>query len=349
MTTALTPAQLSAYEARQVEEIAAWKSMRPSHVAQVIDVLASPVIWVVGHVIPRAVVTRLVSKMESIAAQADIPAEVARAANAHGVSDLAAEPLEECDRLACLFSARAERFALAEATVASMGGPLVHIPQQLIAALRSITRIGHCYGYALNGPLDRALVIDVLETAMLQDPEDRIKVVESLHAAVDNHSDPLARSQDLLANATRTMLAEEAVDFVPVVGTAVSFLFDNQFIHSVDVTARRIFQERWLRDHGRVTAIPPAAVPARKSSYEEIGLALGQTMYSVGAVAGFLTGVPWRLIQRAVGTENAVAKGARHGSNHAVHDAREFLGGIRSAHLDAGPDDTVAALPAPGT
>ena len=56
------------------------------------------------------------------------------------------------------------------------------------------------------------------------------------------------------------MLAEEALDFIPVAGSAVSFLFDSTFMHSVDETARRIFQERWLRDNGRVEDIEPAAV-----------------------------------------------------------------------------------------
>jgi hypothetical protein len=334
------------YEAAQIGEIAAWKSMLPSRISQAVDLLASPLTWVVGHVVPRSAVTRIVASMETVAAQADIPAEVARIAGVAGVPDLASRSLEECDRLACMFSARAERLALVEGTVFSLGGPFVHVPQQLIASLRSVTRIGHCYGYTLGRPQDRALVIDVLEIAMLPDPAERIAVVESLHAALDADGDSLGEAQDVLYHATRTMFAEEALDLVPVVGTAVSFLFDNQFMHAVDVTARRIFQERWLRDRGRVASIPPAAVASRSSSIGEVGLAIGQCLYCVGAVAGFTTTFPCRMVQHAVGRPGSpIAAGSRHGSDRAVRDAREFMDGLRSSYADVAQDMVTAAAP----
>lgn len=350
MTTDTLIATLAPHEAAQVREIATWKSMLPSRLSQAVDVVASPLTWVVGHVVPRSAVTRIVASMETVAAHADIPAEVARIAGVAGVSDLGNRSLQECDRLACMFSARAERLALVEGTIFSLGGPLVHVPQQLIASLRSVTRIGHCYGYTLEQPQDRALVIAILEIAMLPDPAERIQVVEALHAAMDAHADSLGNAQDVLYHATRTMFAEEALDVVPVVGTAVSFLFDNQFMHAVDVAARRIFQERWLRDRGLVTSIPPAAVAARSSSIGEVGLAIGQCLYCIGAVAGFATTAPCRLAQHAVGRPGSpVAAGARHGSDRAVHDAREFMDGLRNSFEEAETDEFATAGPAAGT
>ena len=350
MTTDTLTATLAPYEAAQVREIATWKSMLPSRISQAVDVVASPLTWVVGHVVPRSAVTRIVASMETVAAQADIPGEVARIAGVAGVSDLGNRPLQECDRLACMFSARAERLALVEGTVFSLGGPFVHVPQQLIASLRSVTRIGHCYGYTLEQPQDRALVIDVLEIAMLPEPAERIQVVEALHAAMDAHADSLGNAEDALYHATRTIFAEEALDVVPVVGTAVSFLFDNQFMHAVDVAARRIFQERWLRDRGLVTSIPPAAVAARNSSIGEVGLAIGQCLYCIGAVAGFAATAPCRLAQHAVGRPGSpVAAGARHGSDRAVHDAQEFMDGLRSSFAEAEMDEFATAASAAGT
>lgn len=345
MTPAKNDVTPTPYEAAQIRKIAAWKSMLPSRLTQTVDLLASPLTWLVGHVVPRSVVTGIVTSMETVAAHADIPAEVARVAGVTSVAELAAAPLEECDRLANLFSARAERMALAEGTALSLGGPLVHVPQQLIAALRSVTRIGHCYGYALDQRQDRAIIIDVLEIGMLLDPAERIRVVEALHAAMNAHSEVLGDAQEMLYHATRSMFAEEALDMVPVVGTAASFLFDTQFMHAVDVAARRIFQERWLRDHGLVTSIPPLPAAGRSSSIGEIGLALGQTLYCLGAVVGFVSTAPCRAVQHAVGrTGSPLASGARHGSSRAVGDAREFLGGLRGAFA-APPEAVPAAAP----
>lgn len=327
----------AAYEAGQIAAIARWKSTAPSRLGAAIDTATAPVTWLVGHFIPRQAVINLVTSMEEIAAKADSCAEVARAAGASDVRELARAQLAFCDRLALGFSARAERFAVVESTAFSFGGPLFHVPQQLIAALRSISRIGHCYGYTLDTPLDHAIVIDILEIAMLQDPVERQDVLEKLHAAIDSHAEEIEGEADLVMRTTRNMLAEEAFDFIPVVGTAVSFLFDCNFMHAVDETARRVFQERWLRDNGRVANIAPAAGMTRKSSFEEFGLALGQLMYTSGAILGFTFTLPGAVIRTLVGrTPNPVGRGARAGAERAVNDAREFLAGVRTSFETAG-------------
>jgi len=326
---------LSPYERSQVRAIAAWKSRRPSVLSETIDTLTSPVTWAVGHFIPRAAVTRLVNSMEAIAVRADVLREVADEAGVASLDDIAALPLEECDALARLYSARAERFATVEAAVSSFGGPLFHVPQQLVAALRSITRIGHCYGYRLDEPRDHALVIDILEIATLRDVGMRQRVVETLHAAVDAHADALLDDRALVLSAGRNLIADEVFDLIPVVGTAVSFLFDSQFMHGVDEVARRIFQERWLRDRGLATSIPPCPVAGRESSLQEFSQAIGQTLYSVGAVVGFVASFPARFVQHAVGSgRNPASAGFRHGADHAVRDAREFLTGLNAGLED---------------
>jgi len=334
----------TAYEAAQIRKIAAWKSSQPSRLARIVDSLTSPVTWAVGHVVPRRFVARLVASMEAIAARSDVQADVTRAAGVADVRSLADATLEECDRLARLFSARAERFAIVEGAAASLGGPLFHAPQQLVAALRSIARIGHCYGYPLTEPFEHGVVIDILEISMLQETTARIQMIELLHAAIDARQDSLADEGDYLARASRAMLAEEALDFIPVVGTAVSFLFDSQFMHSVDETARRVFQERWLRDRAVVATVAPAPTCVRESSYAEIGRALGQGLYCVGAVAGFGVSFPCRLVQHAFGSpRSVVGRGARHGSHAAVGDARQVLAGLRESFADPAGEPRPAA------
>ncbi len=328
-----------AYEAEQIAAIARWKSTSPSRLAALIDTATTPVTWLVGHFIPRRVIAKLVTSMEAIASKADSLQEVAQVAGVGDISELANESLTACDRLANGFSARAERFAVVESTAFALGGPLFHVPQQLIAALRSIMRIGHCYGYRFETPADHAIVIDILEIAMLQEPVERQDLLKQLHAAIDRRADSVDGELDLVARTSRNMVAEEAFDFVPVVGTAVSFLFDCTFMHAVDETARRIFQERWLRDNGRVEAIEPASDFTRKSSFEEFGLALGQLMYTGGAIVGFTATVPAAVIRSLVGRRpNSVGQAARAGAEHAVRDAQEFLAGVRTAFDTAGFD-----------
>jgi len=133
---------------------------------------------------------------------------------------------------------------------------------------------------------------------------------------------------------------------VPVVGTAAGFIFDNQFMHSVDETARRIFQERWLRDHGLVQHIAPAPFRTRASSYGELGRALGQGAYCLGAIAGFAVSFPCRFIQHMFGSSrNPIGMGAKHGSTRAVGDARDFLAGLRESFEDSLEGEVLADAP----
>jgi hypothetical protein len=342
--TAVCSPTLSPYEAARVREIAAWKSTRVSRLAEVIDTLTAPVTWAVGHFIPRAAVTKVVTSMEWVAHRSDPLNEVLKAAGVDSLAALRDGRLEECDALGSMFTARAERFAVVESAATGFGGPLFHVPAQLIAALRSITRIGHCYGYELDDALGHAVVLDILEIATLDSFAERQRLIERLHFAIDRQEETRPGGEDLLHRTSRNLIAEEVVDLIPVVGTAVSFLFDSQFMHGVDEAARRIFQERWLRDHGRVEEIPPAPVETRRSSLEEFGLALGQGLYCVGAVSGFTISFPCRLVQRAFGRgRNPVSLGARHGTDRAVHDAREFLAGVKSSY----EEQAVAVEPQP--
>lgn len=332
------------YEEAQIHEIAAWKSSGPSRLSALIDTLTAPLTWAVGHVVPRGFVAGIVASMETIAARADVGADVARAAGLADVADLRAAALEDCDRLARMFTARAERFAVVEGAAASLGGPLFHAPQQLIAALRSIARVGHCYGYPLTEPFYRGVIIDILELSMLQDAPARIKILDALHDAIDARQADLADNGDYLARASRAILAEEALDLIPVVGSAAGFLFDSQFMHAVDETAHRVFQERWLRDRGVVACIPPAPCSARESSFAEVGRAFGQGLYCVGAVTGFGVSFPCRLVQHAFGSPRSpIGRGARHGSNQAVADARHFFDGLRVSYETLAPDGRAEA------
>ncbi|MGA0038715.1 MAG: EcsC family protein [Pirellulales bacterium] len=328
-----TGRSLSDYESLQVQQIAAWKNTAPSRLSEFVDLATAPLTWVVGHFIPKKVVTKLVTSMESVAEKADSQAEVMQTAGVSDILELKNADLQTCDRLALQFSARAERFAVIESTAAGLGGPLFHIPQQLIAALRSIMRIGHCYGYPLTRPVDRLVVIDILDIAMVQQPPERQAVLRELFQAAASRESSLEGESDLIARTSRNMIAEEALDLVPVVGPAVSFLFDSTFMHTIDETARRVLQERWLRHNGCVTEIAPAATVSRKSSLQEFGLAFGQLLYTSGAIVGFTATFPGALVQKLVGRKRSpVSLGCRHGTDRAVGDAHRFLAGIKNAY-----------------
>ena len=76
---------------------------------------------------------------------------------------------------------------------------------------------------------------------------------------------------------------------------------DYDFIRRVDITARRVFQERWLKDHGKLDEIHPAPMSQRRSSLEG-GIDVAAHLVYLGSF-GVAFGVvfPLALIARGVG------------------------------------------------
>ena len=89
----------------------------------------------------------------------------------------------------------------------------------------------------------------------------------------------------------------------------------------VDVTARRVFQERWLRDNGKVQVIEHAAAPDRALAPGLSG-ALGRAVYSGIYCVGFGAALPLYVAGAVVGPMGgALARGLREGAAAAAKSA----------------------------
>jgi hypothetical protein len=65
--------------------------------------------------------------------------------------------------------------------------------------------------------------------------------------------------RDIIAQELASILFQlEILEEVPGVGAISGALLNLTFIRRADTTARRAFQQRWLRDNGKVDAIEPA-------------------------------------------------------------------------------------------
>jgi hypothetical protein len=118
------------------------------------------------------------------------------------------------------------------------------------------------------------------------------------------------------------------LEAVPLLGDLSAIVVDFAFLHQVDHTARRAFQERWLRDHGKVDRIRPAATSRRRSSILGLVRISREVAYMGGYSVGF--GVTFSATLAARGAAalppNAVVDGLRDGTDAAVRDARTVHG-----------------------
>jgi hypothetical protein len=326
-------AELTAYESRQVAEIAAWKAEAPGPLARALKKVREPLGRVVGKAVPGAMVSKLAEKAEPLVESHDGVDQIAHAAGIADVSELKHRPLEDCDRLARSVSARAQRQAVVEGLAAGVGGiatEVLNIPVLLAAAERAIRRIGHCYGYRLDTEADRQYVLALLELATDDDLSRRPQHLERLRRL--ERVATRAGEPGFRLNGVRKEVVEElALEAVPLLGDVVSVALDYAFMRRADLAARRVFQERWLRDLAKVEEIPPAPAGDRVQAMQTARELLTETFYLGGYGVGFVLTVPAAaaglLASRLPGP---VVRGATDGARDAAASADEFCEGWRS-------------------
>ena len=333
---------LSEYEVEQVEAISGWKSERPSYLMDSFRNVARPLANLFKKCVPGPAVRSILIEVEKRAEAHENFADILKTAGASKIHDLWYRPLEVCDRLADDVSAKAEHAAILEGAVPSIGGLLipgiggevatiVDVPILFEAALKAIRRIGHCYGFPLDNEAGRRFVLQVLDLAN-QEGKQKAEEADQALRLVDAPEGNSAATPVQIDGLEREILEDVPLDLVPVLGEISNLVLDYAFICRVDEAARRVFQERWLRTHGKIgEPILPSTESRRRSALQgAVGIASELTYMGAYGVA---FGVSFPVL--VVGTLAAKAapatirQGFRDGAAAAAHDASEFLEGFR--------------------
>ena len=215
----------------------------------------------------------------------------------------------------------------------------LNVPLLLAATLRSIVRIGHCYGYTLDSEIDRLFVLGILELSTADEPERRQELFQQLEqlGPAPAGSNGRSKKKRVDLDGVRTAMLEDlAFGAVPILGDLTSILMDYDFVRRVDITARRVFQERWLKDHGKVEKIYPAPVSRRRSSVDGVADLLAQLTYVGTYGVAFGVTLPLALVARkAAAFDNPLVRGFKQGAADAAGDADRFLSEIRAGAKSA--------------
>jgi len=349
---------LNDYEVEQVEAIAAWKSERPSVLMDSFRSLARPLANLFKKAVPGRAVRAILNEVEKRAEAHENFADILKIAGASRIHDLWYRPLEVCDGLADEVSTKAEHAAILEGSVPSIGGLLipgvggeaatmVDVPILFEAAVKAIRRIGHCYGFPLDNEAGRRFVLQVLDIAN-QDGKEKVDEDDQALRLVDSPEEN-SNSPARIDGIEREVLEDVPLDLVPVLGEISNLVLDYAFICRVDEAARRVFQERWLRTHGKIgEPILPAAVSQRRSALEGVVGVASELTYMGAYGVAFGVSFPVLVVGNlaAAAAPATVRQGFRDGAAAASHDASEFIEGFR--HGDAIDDSARPAAPALG-
>ena len=319
--------QLTEYESQQVREIAAWKSRPPNPFAEIFRLITSPGVKLVNKAVPDKVARQAIDQGFALAERLVGADDVLQSAGVQDLSALRKKPLEECDRLALQTGVFSQVFATVEGAATGAGGiltTLVDIPLLFILSLRTIIKIGHCYGYPLDQRRDRHFVVGTLIAAISGTLETRRKRLDELH---DIEEMLVAETQEeLVTEELFSILFQlEVFEGIPGIGAISGAVLNLAYMRRVDITARRAFQERWLRDKGKVRSIAAAPAHSRDLAVGWAG-ALKRAAYSGCYAASFGVALPACLLASLFEhADSSLIQGLRDGANDATKRIEQMV------------------------
>jgi hypothetical protein len=272
------------YEARQVRRIHKWQRRRPGWIARTIEFLVSPIVWLFRKVIPHSTVENILHGNLTVARRWAREGKTLQSLGVAHHSELTERELLHSDRTVRRIHGRAVWLAAGAGFASGIFG-IFALPIGMAAilniALRTIHRIGLCYGYPAESEAERLFVFYALSLAGNRRPEDKaasLQAMRELRAAMaaeaaetDQPPGPIddalrnkavhVAHHDFSREITRQLVEVRILTSIPGIGGIVGLIVDTRYISSVGWAARHAYQLRWLEERGRLPetlAVAPA-------------------------------------------------------------------------------------------
>ncbi len=247
---------LTKYEEQQLQDIRSWKEEEPSAVSKGVGAMTAPLAWAVRKAVPEEAILAALTASNSLAKTLARPADLLREAGVESLDDLRALPLERLDALADSVHSWAIGFAAAEGAAggaSGLVGLVFDIPASITLALRTIHKIGLCYGYTCSSEEDARFAYGILGASGANVMDDKIAALTMLRAektvAGRITPDALVKAAQALAKQLGIHLTKrKALAAIPLVGAGIGGSVNAWWMREVGWAARRAFQERWLQD-----------------------------------------------------------------------------------------------------
>ena len=257
---------------QQYALIKKWENEKPGFVSQTMGMLFNPVGKLISAVVPESVIESAINAANTAAQYLTDTADVLRDGNVDSIEELRTKDLKLCDKMADSVHNWAVGIAVGEgAAVGSVGLPglAADIPFITTLALRTIHKIGACYGYvadANNEEEEKAFVLGVLATANASTLGEKASFILGLKQislliqrnawkklAEMGTANLLAKSIVSVRQAAKligvNLTKRKASQSIPFIGGAVGAALNASFINDIAWAARRSYQRRWLEDN----------------------------------------------------------------------------------------------------
>jgi hypothetical protein len=267
---------LGEYEKEQILKIDEWKRGKPGAITAALGFVMFPISVLIQALIPKAAIHAAIRGASATADRLADEGDVMKRGDVSDIEVLKGKDLRLSDQLANQIHNWAIGIASAEGIGSGMWGIYglaLDIPFIITFALRTIHKIGLCYGYRNKDEKGRSFVLALLSAASANTVNEKAEAVKLLQAI-----DVMIAKQTVktvVEKAVQQQIGKEAVllsmknlgrqlginiterkvmQAIPAIGAAVGGSVNAWFINDVAWAARRAFQERWLIENERITA-----------------------------------------------------------------------------------------------
>jgi len=267
----------SPYENKQIEAIKEWKSQEPGVLNKAVSTVLSPLTWLVQKVVPESAIKGALNLGNILARKLADIGDIKKSAGVAEINELKTKDLEQSDKLANSVHVKAVLIASGEGAGAGffgLPGMAVDIPAIITLSLRTIHKIGMCYGYEVKDENDQNFIYGILSAAGANTIPEKVAALTYLRsievaiakqtwkviaekAAVEQFSKEagIMLIKNLAKQIGVNITKRKALAAIPVVGAAVGGSVNGWYINDIAWSARRAFQERWLMDNGKIIEI----------------------------------------------------------------------------------------------
>lgn len=259
------------YEKTEIRDIKKWEKEPPGVMSQAFGKVLAPVSWLTQKVVPKKAIEGCLNLANAAGSALADKKDILRDGGVASISDLRNVKMEVCDKLANTVHNYALGIAAAEGGATGffgLAGMIVDIPSLITFSLRSIHKIGLCYGFESVSHEDEKFIFSIMSAAGANNPTEKMAAVATMRSI-----------QQILVKTTWKKMAEtaaqktfskeagiiairnlakqlginitkrKALQAIPAFGAGVGAGMNAQYINDVCWAARRAFQRRWLEEN----------------------------------------------------------------------------------------------------
>jgi hypothetical protein len=247
--------EVTQYEAGIIREIASWKAEKHDPYHRLTAGLTRPLARGLQHVIPQSTARAAIETAYNTSKWLASSADILEKGGVGSVDELRHKSLELSDQLADVVGHESQTMAAVDGAVTGAGGVLLSVADVgmlAVLALRAVHRTGQCYGYSLDRPEDRAYALGILMLAGLKSHAERLEVMGKLRN-VEQWALGEAVEAVAIERIAQKLIEVASLESIPGLGLVLGSASNLYFIRQVLRAARHVFQERWLRENGKLT------------------------------------------------------------------------------------------------